>query len=145
MTVYLNADGSAPGRITNTPGTSSRPKWSPNGARIAFDDGLEISTVRPDGSGRAFHLEGGGPSWAPNGDDLWSYFIYYDEFLEDYYTGFQILNVETGAYDQTEVGGHSADPVVSPNGHALLFGILGSGSRHISDPPQGYALPGGGT
>jgi len=136
----MNADGTGQTRITHTPGSELAPKWSPGGTWIAFDDGLEISTIRPDGSDRTFRLEGGSPSWAPNGHDLWSYYIYYDESLEDYVSELQILDVETGAYDTSTVG--SADPVVSPDGEAILHGSLSGGAKYIHDPPQGYQLPG---
>ena len=86
-------------------------------------------------------LEGQGQSWAPNGHDLWSWFLYYDEFLEDYYTGFQTLNVETGAYTTSNVGGHVIDPVVSPDGEALVYTTLGAVIRPTSrTAPEGHPI-----
>ena len=130
----MNADGSAPTRITNTSGIGElRPEWSPSGTRIAFDDGLDIYTIRPDGTDLRFAVEGQSQSWAPNGKDLWSWFLYYDEFLEDYYTGFQTVNVETGAYTTSNVGGHLAEPVVSPDGEALVYTTLGGSQTYVED------------
>jgi TolB protein len=62
-------------RITNDPGDSSSPSWSPDGARLAFssnrDGTYEIYVVCTDGSGLSTLTAGGPdkkyPLWSPDG------------------------------------------------------------------------------
>src|SRR5438094_10501278 len=50
----MNADGSAPRRLTNDPGTDTDPTWSPDGKQIAFattrDGNAEVYIMNADGS-----------------------------------------------------------------------------------------------
>jgi dipeptidyl aminopeptidase/acylaminoacyl peptidase len=71
----MNPNGSAQGRLTNTPGFRNRfPAWSSSGAQIAFDSGrdgnLEIYVMNSDGSNQARRTNNGAfdvdPSWSPN-------------------------------------------------------------------------------
>jgi len=55
-------------------GRGSHPAWSADGQRLAFADGSDIYTVKPDGGDRLlvldWNLDVEGISWAPSGDRL---------------------------------------------------------------------------
>src|SRR5829696_10202491 len=48
----MNADGSEQKKLTDDSNHEGAPTWSPDGTKIAFVDGPDIWTVKPDGSGR---------------------------------------------------------------------------------------------
>src|SRR3712207_681268 len=48
----MNADGSEQKKLTDDFNHEGAPTWSPDGTKIAFVDGPDIWTVKPDGSGR---------------------------------------------------------------------------------------------
>src|SRR5918993_4907420 len=48
----MNADGSEQKKLTDDSNDEGAPTWSPDGTKIAFVDGPDIWTVKPDGSGR---------------------------------------------------------------------------------------------
>ncbi len=73
----MNADGSAPHRVTFAGSHNTDPSWSPKGDRIAFvgrDGGFDVFTVRTDGGGMTRVTQGIGdnedPSWSPDGEYL---------------------------------------------------------------------------
>ena len=68
----VNANGSAPRRISTATEAESGPSWSPRGRLIAFTRGSgagsSIVTVRPDGTGEQAVVRGRGavdPAWRP--------------------------------------------------------------------------------
>jgi TolB protein len=64
----VNANGSAPHRISTSTEAESAPSWSPRGRLIAFTRGGAVVTVRPDGTGEQAVLRGRGavdPAWRP--------------------------------------------------------------------------------
>src|SRR2546421_7005019 len=67
--VYVGT-GTATHQLT-TDGRSSRPRWSPDGRRIAYLSGTSLWVMNADGTGK--HRLGasatGGPSWSP--DSRW--------------------------------------------------------------------------
>ncbi|QQS41851.1 MAG: PD40 domain-containing protein [Acidobacteriota bacterium] len=71
----MNSDGSGVKQITDGPGASHSPKFSPNGSKIAFagyvDGNSDIYTMNADGSGRERLTEHPGddshPSWSSDG------------------------------------------------------------------------------
>ena len=65
--VYV-ASGTGTRRLT-TDGHAARPRWSPDGARIAYLDGTTLRVTNTDGTGRRIlaKVAAGGPSWSPDG------------------------------------------------------------------------------
>jgi Tol biopolymer transport system component len=70
----MNADGSRPTQLTNTPDNDIDPIWSPNGKRIAFNrfdntfSTLEILVMNADGSGVTHIADNAfATAWSPNG------------------------------------------------------------------------------
>jgi len=63
----MNGDGTDQRQIT-TGGGKYHPAWSPDGTKIAFEDGDGIHITNADGSGGRLFLETGiNPSWSPDG------------------------------------------------------------------------------
>lgn len=70
--IYLiNIDGTGLKQITSDKGSSSSPRWSPDGQRIAYVTGGQIWTMRPDGGDREqvtkLSTGAGGPVWSRDG------------------------------------------------------------------------------
>ncbi len=67
----MNVDGSNQQQITKAAGSSSSPRWSPDGKHIAYAHGGQIWTMEPDGDGREqitkLSTGGGQPVWSPDG------------------------------------------------------------------------------
>ena len=67
----VSVDGGSPRQITNEKGSSSSPRWSPDGKRIAYITGGQIWTMKPDGGDREqvtkISTGAGGPVWSPDG------------------------------------------------------------------------------
>ena len=67
----MAADGSGLHELAGGKGDADSPAWSPDGKRLAFDDGSEIYVVNSDGSGKLQLTHGPGsslsPRWSPDG------------------------------------------------------------------------------
>lgn len=67
----MNVDGSDQQQITKAAGSSSSPRWSPNGKYIAYSHGGQIWRMEPDGDNReqitSLSTGGGQPVWSPDG------------------------------------------------------------------------------
>jgi Tol biopolymer transport system component len=65
----MNADGSNPRRLTDSPGGEYSPTWSPDARMIAFVVNERISVMNADGSNprRLSAAQGSGPAWSPDG------------------------------------------------------------------------------
>jgi dipeptidyl aminopeptidase/acylaminoacyl peptidase len=67
----MNIDGSRQRQITNGVSSSSQPRWSPDGKRLAFISGGQVWTMEPDGDHKdkvtSISTGADGPVWSPDG------------------------------------------------------------------------------
>lgn len=67
----ISVDGTRQKQLTNGSSSSSGPRWSPDGKRIAFTTGGQIWTMKPDGTDKEqvtkISTGAGGPVWSPDG------------------------------------------------------------------------------
>ena len=65
------AAGGEPRKLTDGPSSSTTPRWSPDGRRLAFTTGGQVWTMNPDGSDRrqvkTISTGAGDPVWSPDG------------------------------------------------------------------------------
>ncbi len=125
----MNADGSAPKRLTRTPGYDGGPFFSPDGRRIVwrrFDESghmADIYTMKIDGSDvrRVTNFES--MSWAPFYDPSGKYIIFTSNKLG--FSNFELHMVDTdGRHPPVRVtfaDGFDGLPVFSPDGKRLCW------------------------
>ncbi len=67
----MSIDGSSPKQITSGPSSSSSPRWSPDGKRIAYNHGGQVWTMEPDGDNKkkvtSISTGAAGPVWSRDG------------------------------------------------------------------------------
>jgi uncharacterized repeat protein (TIGR01451 family) len=137
----VNADGSAPTRVT----TGSFPAWSPDGTRLAFADrdanGGQVFTVNLDGTGRrqlTTAPNNFGPAWSPDGTQI--------AFTSTRTGGGQVWLMNADGTGQRGLVGGSL-PSWSPNGTEIAYtdnlhlGVIsaapGGGGRSVYQAPAG--------
>ena len=123
--IYLmNADGSGQTRLTDSSAWETRPRWSPDGRRIAFfsyrDGKTEIYVMNADGSEqtRLTDNEAGNawPSWSPDGRRI-VFVSYRNESSEVY-----VMNADgSGQTRLTDNSAMEMRPIWSPDGQRIAF------------------------
>ena len=113
--------------VSRTPGRSSAPAWSPDGARIVFvsgrDGAQELWTVAPDGSGAKRATQSGGakpfnPAWSPDGKEIAYYLEKGDRKDQIWVVG----SDGAGAVNVTHDEDHNIFPGWGPKG-TLVFSV----------------------
>ncbi len=156
--IYLmNADGSVQTRLTDSSAWDTRPRWSPDGRRIAFfsyrDGKTEIYVMNADGSEqhRLTDNQAGNawPSWSPDGRRI-VFVSYRDESSEVY-----VINVDgSGQTRLTDNPAMEMRPSWSPDGRRIAFNsdrdgnwevyvmnADGSGQTRLTDNPGSDISP----
>ena len=122
----MNADGSGVTRLTDTPGNSNGPAWSPNGRRIAFHSnrggGTDIYVMDADGGNvaRLTNMTALGPrahfaNWSPDGQ-----YVVFNSFVPPR----DIWVVRIDGTELTNLTQHAADDSRadwSPDGKRIAF------------------------
>ena len=130
----MNADGSAPTRLTNNPATDDLPSISPDGRKVAFSSDRggtsDIWVMNIDGSGLTQLTTDAGleqqPAWSPDGTKIafqGSVIEQYDIFVVDATGGTPV--------DVTNTAANEASPSWSPDGTQLAFMSDRDGNEEI--------------
>ena len=120
----MNADGSAPTRLTNNTALDFTPAWSADGTKIAFestrDGNTEIYVMNADGSGQTRRTNNaasdGDPSWSPDGTKI--------AFQSNRDGNFEIYAMNADGSGQTRLTNNAASdgfPTWSPDGTKIAF------------------------
>ena len=135
----MNADGSAPTRLTDAPRSNTQPSWSPDGRQIAFtgrrrppigvDNFYDIFVMNADGSGQTQLTHNGipdvgnaNPTWSPDGQR-----IAFTHTAHEIY----VVNADgSGEMRLTQTAELQRDPDWSPDGRQIAFeGFAGNASQ----------------
>lgn len=124
----MNADGSAPERLTSKRYEAQYPDWSPDGSTIAFtiveNGGFDIFVMNADGS----HLrrltnapgEDNWPEWSPDGTQI----------VYSYENALWVMNDDgTGSHLLTEDAG---EPSWSPDGRWIAFDCVSTANQGVA-------------
>lgn len=115
----MNADGSGAVQLTNTAAFDTKPQWSPDGSKIAFERGGAVFVMNADGSDqrRVTPGEGNYPAWSADGKKL-----AYSK-TSSAFPGIYTINLD-GANERRIVvpfGGLLAPLSWSPDGSSIAF------------------------
>ena len=136
----VNVDGSGPRQITSDKGSSSSPRWSPDGHRIAYVNGGQIWTMKPDGGDREqvtkISTGAGGPVWSFDGKWI--------AFASDVYPECQTDECNKGEdekADNSKVKAHVTDRLLfrhwvewreRKRTHVFVVPVLGGVARDVT-------------
>jgi alpha-tubulin suppressor-like RCC1 family protein/dipeptidyl aminopeptidase/acylaminoacyl peptidase len=130
----MNADGSAPTRLTNDPASDAQPSWSPDGQRIVFsstrDGNRAIYVMAADGSGvtrlTTASADDYYPTWSPDGQQI-AFTSTRDSNQEIY-----VMAADgSGQTRLTNVLGVDQGPSWSPDGRQIAFQSTRAGNSAI--------------
>ena len=129
------SNGSHRRLVTGTDAWSFDPAWSPDGTRIAFAEGPNISTIEPDGSNRQVVVQRPLVCFDPGGcsfsrDPAWSPDSKRIAFVTIYAPESTIAIVDAGGGEPRVIHtgkGRLQDLAWSPNGSRIAFARQGSG------------------
>ena len=160
--IYLiNADGTNPTQLTNSPENDVYPSWSPDGAKIVFqsyrDGNAEIYVMNPDGTGQTrltTHPESDmSPSWSPDGSWI-TFHSSRDGNMEIYKmtaSGFsQTRLTNDPEWDWGPSWSHNGLEIVfqssrDGNGEIYIMNASGASQRRLTDDPEWDVHPVWGT
>jgi Tol biopolymer transport system component len=126
----MNADGSGVTQLT-TAGEETRPAWSPDGSKIAFesfrDGNLEIYVMNADGSAQTNltntpglfgeGVQEGSPAWSPDGSK-----IAFDRTSDSGNTSdIYVMNADGGGVTQLTTAEGEHKPAWSPDGSKIAY------------------------
>jgi Tol biopolymer transport system component len=116
----MKRDGSGQTNLTHADGDDLGGRWSPDGAKIAFEGSGDIRVMNADGSGQTnlTQLAGGAqPAWSPDGRRI--------AFKSARNGNFQIFVMNADGSGQTSLTNNqngNDDPEWSPDGRRIAFG-----------------------
>ena len=124
----MDADGSNPINLTQSPGLEGSPNWSPDGTKIAFmsirDGNLGIYVMNADGSSPFNLTQSAGSDrlrvWSPDGTKIAFESIRDGNF--DIYFEIYVMNADgSSLFNLTQSAGSDSLPVWSPDGTKIAF------------------------
>ena len=128
----VNMDGTGPFQITNGADGEENPRWSPDGARIAFYSMFRspygIYVVDADGDNLKYVVKGLEPAWSPDGTEI----AYFGASSDS--TGVVITDVDSAEPPRFIIQ-NGTFPCWSPDGTQIVYTyrLVGIDPTHNSD------------